>query len=336
MFIEINAPASLPLGLVRLETETGPKTGLLGVTLQHPPVNLSTQAHPTGLQISGARADVAYVQAERFLQLHRLPQRAEIEIELAIPSLVGLGSEPLLGLSTAQALAWLNNLPLDDIPTLAQAVSLLPGDALPMWSYARGGLLLVDVSAGTDLTTPPLCRHELAHPEKEAWAFVLVLPRLAPDTPETLEADWLLALLQVGPALSLETGRLLSDQLWPALEADDLAAFGQSLMALQQLNEAALTAAGSSHPYTSEEQAILDLMRDHGTAAWGRSPTGLALYGLVKGARSSVELRNKLRQHLGFFGGRAMAAITDNQGATYVVKDYNLNDGKFNPIRMET
>lgn len=336
MFVEINAPASLPLGLVQLETEAGLKTCLLGVTLQHPPVNLSAQAHPTGLQLSGARADVAYVQAERFLKYHRLEGRAEIEIELAIPSLVGLGSEAVLGLSTAQALAWLNDLPPDDIPALAQAISLTSGEALPVWSYARGGLLLVDVSAGTDFTTPPLRRCEIAHLEKEAWVFVLVFPRFAPNTPETLEADWLSALLQAGPAVSAETGRLVTAELWPALAANDLAAFGQSLMALQQLNEAALAATGSAQPYTSEEQAILGLMRDHGAAAWGRSPTGLALYGLVKGARSSVDLRNKLRQHLGFFGGRAMAAITDNRGATYVVKDYSLNDGKFNPIRMGT
>ena len=43
MWIEIAAPASLPLGLVRLENGREATTGLLGVTLQHPPVRLFAQ-----------------------------------------------------------------------------------------------------------------------------------------------------------------------------------------------------------------------------------------------------------------------------------------------------
>jgi predicted sugar kinase len=323
MFIEIGSPASLPFGLVRLEGEIGPQICLLGVTLQHPPVNLSVQTHPGGLQVSGARADLGYAQAARFLNHHNLPQRAEVEIELAIPSLVGLGSEAMLGLSLAQALAWLNNLPLDDTPALAHAVGLPPQDALEVWGYDRGGLLLVEVGQRENFL-PPLQRYEIAHSEQEAWAFVLVLPRVPDDTPETLEADRLKALLEAAPYLSADTGRIVAAELEPALAHNDLTAFGRSLMALQALNDEALARAGVPPAYTSEEQAVLDIICEHGAVAWGRSATGLALYGLVKGARASIDLRHKLRHHLGFFGGRAMATITANTGASYVIKDYDL------------
>jgi predicted sugar kinase len=337
MLIEIGSPASLPLGLVRLEDEGTTKTCLLGLTLQHPPVNLFAQAHPTGLQITGARADVGYAQAKRFLQYHKLEERAEVEIELAIPSLVGLGSEPMLGLSMAQALAWLNNLPLDNIPTLAQAIALQPQDALQIWGYDRGGLLVVDVSGASLFELqPPLRRYEIAHPEKEAWAFVLVLPRIPAGAPETLEVDRLGTLLKAAPHLSADTGQVITAELWPALENNDLAAFGRNLMALQALNQEALASAGNSLAYSSDEQAVFDIMRDQGAVAWGRSATGLALYGLVKGARASIDLRHKLRHHVGFFGGRVMASITDNRGATYAFKDYNLEDGKFKPLRVRT
>jgi predicted sugar kinase len=301
MLIEINAPASLPLGLVRLESEAGPKICLLGVTLQHPPVNLSAQAHPAGLQVSGARADVAYAQAQRCLQHEHFKQPAEVEIELAIPSLVGLGSEAMLGLSMAQALAWVNNLPLENTLSLAQAVGLQRQDALSVWGFAQGGVLLVDMSDvapaenAAQSFTPPVRRFELAHSDKETWVFVLVLPRIPPDTPENLETERLEALLKAAPHLSTETGQVFTAGLWPALESDDLPAFGRALMALQELNQAALTRASTPLPFTPDEQAIFDIMRAHNAAAWGRSATGLALYGLVKGARASVDMRNSLR-----------------------------------------
>jgi predicted sugar kinase len=336
MHIEIGAPASLPFGLVQLESGAGPKTCLLGVTLQHPPVNLFAQAYPAGLKVSGARADVAYTQAARFLGYHGLKQQAEVEIELAIPSLVGLGSEAMLGLSMAQALAWLNNLPLDDAPALARASRLPPQEALALWGFAQGGVLLVDVSEAADLHSPPLRRFELAHSDKEAWVFVLVLPRIPPGAPETLEADRLAGLLKAAPHLSAETEQVLTTALWPALESDDMAAFGRAVMALQALNQAALTSAGVPLAYTPGEQAIFDLMRDHGAMAWGRSATGLALFGLVKGARASIDLRHKLRHHLGFFGGRAMASITDNRGAMYALKAYGLEEGRYKPFQMKS
>jgi len=342
VLIEIDAPASLPLGLIQLESEAGLKTCLLGVTLQHPPVNLFAQAYPGGFKMTGARADVAYEQGERFLQYHQLERRAEVEIELAIPSLVGLGSEPMLGLSMAQALAWLNNLPLDNTLALAQALGLKPQNVLEVWGFAQGGLLLVDVSgaahfeSASHLITPPLHRHEIAHPEKEAWAFVLLLPRIPPDTPETLEADRLEALLKAAPHLSADTGFVVTTELWAALANDDLPAFARSLMAIQQLNQEALTKAGTPLDYSPAEQVIFEIMHKNGALAWGRSATGLALYGLVKGARASVELRHKLRHHVGIFGGRVMASITANTGASYDVRDYSLDDNKFKPLRVRT
>jgi hypothetical protein len=44
-------------------------------------------------------------------------------------------------------------------------------------------------------------------------------------------------------------------------------------------------------------------------------------------------MRNSLRNHLGFFGGRAMASITDNHGATYEIKNYSLEDGRYKPVQ---
>jgi hypothetical protein len=58
--------------------------------------------------VSGARADLARRQAEHFFRHHHLPAQAEIEIELAIPQYMGLGSAAMLGLTVARALATLH------------------------------------------------------------------------------------------------------------------------------------------------------------------------------------------------------------------------------------
>ncbi len=336
MLIEIAAPAGLPLGLVRFEDSTGLKTCLLGLAVQHPPVNLFAQAS-AGFQITGARADKGYEQAVRFLEYHQVKRQVEAEIELAIPAFVGLGSEAVLGLSIAQALAWTNDLPSEqrDTPALAQALGLGPQHALEVWGFDQGGLLLVETETAPGSVMPDLLRRrEIAHEERDAWAFVLFFPNVPDNTPETLEVDRLAALLQAAPHLSSESGRLVDQELWPAVENDDIETFGKSLLTLQQMNEEALAKAGSPLNITAADQSILNLMRDSGAVAWGQNLSGLSLYGLVKGGQASRDLRKKLRDHVGFFGGVSMATIADNRGVAETVKEQNLDDGKLKPPRI--
>ena len=313
MLIEVGSPCSLPLGLVRTKED---KIALLGLTLQHPPADVFAEASAQ-LSVTGPIAHEGYERAQRFLFHHRLEPRANVEIELAIPALMGLGSEAMLGLSAARALAWVYGLPTDDTLALARAIDLEPRHALEIWGFQQGGLLLVDPQQ----PDRPFRHHPIAHPDNHAWAFVLLLPRIPPGTPETLEADRLTALLNAAPHLSPETGRLFDEQLWPALEQDDLAAFARALLGLQQLNRQALAEAGTPLTFTQEEQGVLDLLRDKGALAWGRSPTGLALYAIVKGATASIELRHHLSQHVGIYGGAVMATITANGGARHTLRE---------------
>src|SRR5262245_32563514 len=114
MQIELSTPACLLLGLVDLDGEKCQ----LGVTLRYPPTQLLARMAPT-LTITGGRADLAYRHAERFYQRYRLPPQAEVEIELATPAFMGLGSSAMLGLSVARALATLHGQPIGDTQELA-------------------------------------------------------------------------------------------------------------------------------------------------------------------------------------------------------------------------
>ncbi len=323
MRIAIGAPCSLMLGVVRTEAAGPSQAALLGVALQHPPVSLEAVLAPH-LFVTGARADLAYAQAQRFLAQAPGAQPAEVEIDLAIPSHMGLGSEAILGLSVARALSELNGLPAGDAGALARSVGLEPAQALEVSAFEQGGVLLVEAgSAGGRTFSPPLRRCALEHRDsKDAWAFVLHWPRRPPDVPATLEADRRAAWLTAVPGLSAESGRLVQTDLWPALEADDLPRFAAALMRLQALNQAALQQAGAWEPPAPDTQAVLDVLRDNGAVAWGESPTGLARFGLIRGATPSIELRHVLSEHVGIEGGTVMAAICDTGGARCLKTPY--------------
>lgn len=327
--IEVGVPCCLTPGLVHLEQAGGNlATCALGLTLQHPPAKLVAYRRSRGprQEITGARADVGWRAAKQFAAAHGLHDPVSVEIELATPAFMGLASESMLSLGTARALAGVLGLPPEDTPGLVRALNLPTQHALPAWGFDQGGLLLVQTQfdqlyePGDSPPLPPLVwRAEIAHAEQEAWVFVLYLPRVESGTvPETLESDLLAQMLAAAHYLSAETGQVVQQVLQPALANDDIARFGQAWGRIQQLNEAALAAAGYPLRLSTAEQEILELMQQHGALVCGRSLTGQALYGLVQGARQSIDLRTVLRQHVGTMGGRVLATIADNDGARHV------------------
>ncbi|MBL8045100.1 MAG: hypothetical protein JNL09_01085, partial [Anaerolineales bacterium] len=120
--------------------------------------------------------------------------------------------------------------------------------------------------------------------------------------------------LNAAPHLSPATAALVENQLWPAVEQDDFAAFSRALADLHALNTAALQAAGT--PLTSAPEALtaLEVIKAEGVVAYGQCLTGLGVYAFVQGATASQELRKKLMARLGYESGTIMAAITDNAG----------------------
>jgi len=306
MQIELTSPACLLLGLAQLDGQTCQ----IGITLQYPQIQLVAR-DSAGLSITGARADLAHRQAAHFFQHQGLSPQGEIEIELAIPQFMGLGSAAMLGLSMARALSTLHELPAISTAELAQAGGLDKDEALEAHAFASGGLLAV----GTDGVL--LRRQTIAHQdEADDWVFVFVLPRPPGDTPEPIEVDRRAALRGSARHLSAEATSTIEDDLWPAIERDDFNTFAHALARLQALNVAALASAGQPATLAPHEQALLDLMRNHGALVCGRTLTGLAIYGLIKGGGPSRDLRRALVMQLGIFGGTVMATLCDNSGST--------------------
>lgn len=329
MYIEVGVPAVLPLGLAHVEIEGETRLGLMGLTLQHPPVHLFAQLN-TDFSVTGARADRGAEYAYRVLDYYDLPHQAAIEIELAIPAFMGLGSDAMLGLGIAHALSLLHEVPNDpDEHAAALGVDTL--HALERRACAAGGLLLVTLDDAATVVR----RHEITHDDRDAWVLVLFFPRMPADTPATLERSRLQTYVDTAPNLDRDSGRLVADQLWPAAADDDIARFGDGLQTLCALNRAAVEHAGAGDQVIPAEHAVLDIMQEQGAVAWGQSLSGQCLYALVRGAAASVELRKAIRAQHAPSAGRTLATITDNAGVRSIVHQGSLDNNTLRPPRLQ-
>lgn len=295
--IELVGPAVLPLGL-------GWRAGepqLLAVALQHPPLHLLLHPSDT-LDVSGARADLAHSYAARWLAAHSLAGRVRVDLELAVPSFMGLGSAASLAASLGTGLARWYEQPHEQPEALAAACGLPPVEQPLAQIAAQGGLWL----RGLPGSSTPGLRRRIQHANRHAWAFVLVLPRLDPVPEPTFELEALSHALQLAPQLAAARAEVASEELVAALDADDLERFGAALTQLQACYE--------QPPLNAWEAQVCDQLRASGAVACGRSLAGAALFGLVQGDRGSIHARQALRPLVPPTMGMVMAAITENEG----------------------
>ena len=332
MYIEISAPAILPLAFARVKHDERAKAVILGVALQHPPIHFLAEKYDE-LHIHGPRAHVARMFAERYLQQTGFPASAEIQIENTIPSLVGYGSDPILALSVASALSWVNEETFEDIAKLSQQVILPVEDALAYWGFAEGGILLVELEAADGEMPALLRRHELKHKDNKAWAFIFFFPKVPSGIPESLESDRQVDLQQVALHLPDESGTLIEEVIWPALEQDDIDAFGNGLMQLKKMNDEALAQARPIPDTDVDSQKIFGVFQEVGAVAWGGSLTGIGLFGLVRGAQASRDIRARLLRAIGYMSGHFDVTITNNEGAQHVVKEMSIHEYDYKPSR---
>lgn len=296
---EITSPCCLPLGAVQADG----KPALLGISLQYPPINLVVKPL-NELSVTGARAPIARAQAQSWFDYHHLPPKAEIEIELAIPAHMGLGSEAMLGMSVGHGLADLGGLKdLRGLEEKREAVGLGSEWALETWCASQGGLQVV----GTDGLS--IKRHAPKHDDGNAWVFVIHLPRALAETPASFESTQRLALIKAAHEVKSDLA-----PLWAAVANDDVATFAKELMLIQEGTTEALNKIGAPVVITEEAHRMLAAIRLSGGLAWGQSFGGLAVWGLVKGASASQEARVKMRRVMGYEGGTVTAAVTDNVG----------------------
>jgi predicted sugar kinase len=222
--------------------------------------------------------------------------QGEIEIEIAIPAHMGLGSDAVLDASLQQVFSQWHNLPGHHRMTLAQR------------ACQQGGLLMTDDDGLVQ------DRATIAHADDaKDWVFVLVLPQVDDDVSESFEGDCTRALRGASAHLNPITTQTAQD-LWLAAKHDDVVAFAQALAQIHTANVQALASAGTPRTPSAENETVLQLMRDNGALTCAQALTGLGLYALVQGRAASKTLRDALKNHFGYFGPMITATVCDNVG----------------------
>ncbi len=283
--ISLTAPSLLHLGCL-----WAGQVCELGLALQHPQIQLAARAAPS-LEVSGACAETALDEAERLIAKYHQPLPVSVEIETAIPTQMGLGSEAMMRASLWRVYSQWHTVTGSFRMTLAEHVA------------QHGGLILADDEGLIQR------RVELPHDcadDQDDWVFVMLLPDEPEDLPAGLDIRRIAALRKsVRPHLGWPDGAAL----FAAAEQYDFAGFAHALAAIHAINEQAL-----GIPLTTETQTALALLRDNGAAMCGQMLTGLGLFGLIKGGPASRELRTALQNHYGYSGLLILASVCAGAG----------------------
>ena len=310
-FLELNGAACLPLALT---TADDGAPAVLSVALQHPPLQ-ARAGLSRHFSVTGPCADRATAVLQRAYDHFAFQKLLNVEIELAIPTEMGLGSDAVTAFVMLQLAARLNGLDAS-LETLAAALDRTMYHPFQLKAMQSGGLSL----ANADTFGAPLAHADLRGDEKNAWAFVLVMPRLASEEYGASEAQQMSRLIAEAAEGGAPHSAIVEEELLPAVAGDDLSAFGHVLTRLQADNTQLWASANLNAPVTPWEQSVFAVMCEHGAVATGRSLTGRALFALARGARSTIDMRTALRGVVGRDQGTMIATIAANIGAHIVEK----------------
>lgn len=323
--IEIGIPAILPLAIARLEVEGGIKSVILGVTLQHPPIHFLV-ASAQEMTIYGPRADVTRHHAETYAEQKKALRPVEIRIDNSSPSLVGFGSDDMIALGAAQAVAWVNGLAYEDIEGLAKDTAVITQNPLAFRAFERGGFLLVELETKTGELPAVLRHHTLDHRDHQAWAFVYHFPKSPEGVSEQIEQERMDVLKTAVNHMPIQTGQIIVDELWPALEADDIEAFGEALMKVRAINKTVMGEQDLWPKMEESGQQVCDVFANNESiVAHGESLTGIGVFALCRGSLASQEIRKQLLKDVGYFAGQYDATVSDRDGAKVTTKDEDLH-----------
>jgi beta-ribofuranosylaminobenzene 5'-phosphate synthase len=311
----VEAPARLHFGVLDLRGALGRRFGGLGAAIPTPSLMVEVAPSRGSITAEGPDADRAAAFARRFLEHHRLRDRAHVIVHRPIPAHSGLGSGTQLGLAVARALAELHELPTD--PTaLARAVDRGRRSAIGTWAFALGGFIVEGGRRPGDEGVAPLIgRYQIP----EGWRCVVAIPPGSPGLSGDAEAA---AFAQLPPPPQGDVERvshLVLMQLLPALVQGDIGSFGAALSEVQRITGAWFAPQQGGVFAPGPGETLIRRLAEWEAAGVGQSSWGPAVYGLVDGEAAGRALAIRCREFLGgsgqvFEGGFARSGARIGHG----------------------
>ncbi len=295
MKIQVNAPGRLHLGIIDLSNSLGRLYGSIGVAINQPCVEILAE-ESKGIEVCYGEKVERFTPAEgivkRFLKRYNINGGVKISIIKSIPSHVGLGSTTQLSLSIGLAISKLYG-----IQTTVLEMAKLLGrgrvSGIGVAAFERGGFI-ADGGVGRKRDIPPVIFH---HNFPESWFFVVATPSTRRGLSEKAEAE-VFKKASASPEFAKKICHLLVMKMLPSLVEEDLDGFGSALTEIQKTVGAAFAPyqKGLFHSRATEE--IIEYMLRNGAKGAGQSSWGPSAYGLVKGERAALRLRNKVQSYM--------------------------------------
>jgi len=291
--ISVTAPARLHLGFLDMNGSRGRRFGSVGLTLDGPCVELSSQ-RAASFAIAGEQS----ARAERFANAVRsrfnLPDDFQLTISRTIPEHVGLGSGTQLGIAVGIALARLYRLDVS-VREIALVVQRGQRSGIGAAAFEVGGFL-VDGGKGASDDPPPI----VSRVEFPAdWRVLLVLERATHGLHGELEIAAFQALPAFPETLASHLCRLMLMQALPALAEHDIQCFGSAIGELQRITGDYFAPAQGGRFASPAVAEALAWIESQGIAGVGQSSWGPTGFAIVAGEDRAAELARTAQSRWG-------------------------------------
>lgn len=303
--IRVQTPCRLHLGIFSLP-EGG--YGGIGVAIDQPSVDL-TVTRADRLTAVGPQADRALQVARALQQAYGVSEGAAIQVAAAITPHVGLGSGTQLALATAATLArlWGLNPSTEEIAGIAGRGAR---SRVGLQVFVRGGF----VAHATWQCGETATRHRRFPAE---WRWLVAAPPECEGLSGEAEAKAFGELPPMTRSVQREARDLVELEILPAVEAGEIARFGQGLMGLQALVGdyfAPVQGGRYAHPLG---QPLAEALVDLGAAGVAQSSWGPSICGIFAGQPQAEQALHSLLRRFDGTGLRAWVATPDNLGTRW-------------------
>jgi beta-ribofuranosylaminobenzene 5'-phosphate synthase len=302
--VEVRTSSRVHITLIDMNGSAGRRDGSVGFAVADPGLRLVlTRGGPPRCDGAPDPAEAVRVTAavRHAAAALGLPDTVRVRLYSAVPAHSGLGSGTQLRLAALRGLAELTGRRLAE-----RELAALSGrggtSGIGVHAFTRGGFLVDGGHRTRDKDTfapsrfaegvpvPPLV---YARMPPEHWGVVLALPEGVRGLEGTAERDFMSAHTPLPLSAVRAVAHTVLMGLLPALEEDDLPAFGHCLTRLQDMG---WKRAHWQRPELRPWRPLVDLMCAQGAAGGGLSSTGPLVYAIYDRAEhDGVELAGRIR-----------------------------------------
>lgn len=291
--VTVHAPCRLHFGMFSFGHADLAQFGGVGAMVDPPAVKVSIiPADSFAVVAERALARRVRQLVDTLTDAWQLPETPRCEIEVDSPaSHSGLGVGTQLALSVAAGLRRMLELPDQSLEALADATGRGMKSAVGTYGFQQGGLI-VDAGKTPGQTLGTLSVWAAL---PEAWRFVLICPQDEQGLAGESEVKAFARL----PPVPLETTRALwritHEELLPAVESRDLAAFGEAVFQFgRRAGECFAPVQGGSFA-TPEIARLINSLRDKEVFGVGQSSWGPTIFALAPDDEAASRLASWLR-----------------------------------------